>query len=185
MKEIIPNKSLIIRFENPSSIKFLIMEYPDKYIKGISLNYNYLTESHQRIREECIEKINILLKEYEFDTMVLEKIDKLFNSDINMYPDPYIMNNKMFIFGTHTVIIHTFNPIIKNIFTISYKDWSEQIFNKQIRYLMDRPKKYLFDLNYITPQNKNEIVENNLYSIVCFGLSLRYNLLVDKNKIKR
>lgn len=134
--------------------------------------------SDYKIRQDIINKINELQREFSIDTIIMEQ-NKLFLDKIDKYPDPYVLRNVTLGYGIQTSIEDNFFTSL-NLISLPEYEWKNTVLNKRARYAIDLYKAHVLHRTSIPKQQLLDIDKYNYYEAVCLSESILFDSLMSK-----
>ena len=178
-----PGNTLVIDiYGNNQGIIPMIVVTPELDI--LSMCHATGVGKHHIIRKNVITLTNMLISQYNIDTILLEQ-NKLFIDKIDRHPDPFVLSNVLIGYGIKVAIEDNYYDTVKYILQIPEKDWRKKVLNPSVTYAIDLYKSHVESLQL--PTNTLETIDkDNYYKSVCFSESILFrDLMHDKYQINK
>ena len=179
-QKIQPKIILILYTKNIGIIHFIVKDIENNILHLDTIEYiPYKLINTISLRRQVVDKSLEIINEYNVDTIILEKT-KLFTDGIAKYPDPEVYKNVLLNFGIQISIEDKFINIIKYLFEIPYKDWTETVLNSKQKYILDQCKNHISILNELTDEQEQIVNQYNFYQALCFSDVIKHNNIISK-----
>lgn len=175
-KKIEPNIVLTIDIHGYSNVAMVVRQ------KEKILSFTHvekLSSNYYNIRKMIIERMMLLYKEYNFDTIIFEQ-NQLFIDKIDRHPDPLVYRNIVLGFGIGIAIEDNFYKSVPYILEIPELEWRKYILNSTTKYSIDLYKSHILSQEQLTEQELNIIEQNNYYKVLCISESIWFDKLIDR-----
>ena len=171
-----PNILLTIDLHNYLNIPFIITDNT-----GTILHMDNISKigSNYSIRKNVINEIQILLNQFNIDTIILEQ-SKLFLDKIDRYPDPYVLRDVLLQFGVQVSIEDAFWKTL-TILSFAEYEWKQEVLGKfKAKYAIDLYKSHVLHRGNIPKKQLINIDNYNYYEAICLSECVLSDKLMNK-----